>query len=127
MYARTKVAKGHTYYQIVEGVRDGDKVRQRVILALGRGVPTIHLGCDSITEDLDPPAMLGFMRRRLAGMRQRRRFAAECVGTSKTRERRLAGLDRQIAALTRKVEILAGIIKNGLLSTREAMAQPAVE
>jgi hypothetical protein len=124
MYVRTKTVKGHTYYQIVEGVRDGEKVRQRVVLALGRGVPI--LGDDDIAEGVDLPAMLGLARRRLAGMRGQCRFVAERVGTSKARERRLARLDREIAALTRKVEILAGIIEKGLLSAREAMAQPAV-
>jgi hypothetical protein len=33
MYVRSKVVKGQTYYQIVEEVRDGDKVRQRVVIA----------------------------------------------------------------------------------------------
>jgi hypothetical protein len=35
VFIRSKVVKGHTYYQIVEGVRTGPKVRQRIVLALG--------------------------------------------------------------------------------------------
>src|SRR5262249_47572950 len=36
MYVRSKVVKGETYFQIVEGVRHGQRVRQRLVLALGR-------------------------------------------------------------------------------------------
>jgi hypothetical protein len=122
MYVRTKIVKGHTYYQIVEGIRDSDKVRQRVVLSLGRGVPILR--ADDIVEGADLPAMLGLARRRLAGMREQRRFAATCVGTSKARERRLARLDGQIGVLTRKAEVLASIIKKGLLGTREELAEP---
>lgn len=35
-FVRTKTIKGNTYYYLVEGVRDGAKVRQRVLLYLGR-------------------------------------------------------------------------------------------
>lgn len=36
MFFRTKPAKGHRYLQIVESVREGKKVRQRVLATLGR-------------------------------------------------------------------------------------------
>jgi hypothetical protein len=35
MYVRTKIAKGHTYYQIVEGRREEGRVRQHVLCSLG--------------------------------------------------------------------------------------------
>ena len=36
MYIREKTARGHTYLYLFEGVRDGQKVRQRTICVLGR-------------------------------------------------------------------------------------------
>jgi hypothetical protein len=35
MYVRDKVVKGRTYYQLVEGYRDGDKVRHKTLASLG--------------------------------------------------------------------------------------------
>lgn len=34
-FVRRKTIKGNTYFYLVEGVRDGTKVRQRVLLYLG--------------------------------------------------------------------------------------------
>ena len=36
MYVREKTARGHTYLYLVESERDGGRVRQRIIRALGR-------------------------------------------------------------------------------------------
>jgi len=36
MYVREKTARGHTYLYLVESEREGDRVRQRIIRALGR-------------------------------------------------------------------------------------------
>lgn len=36
MYFRKKTSKGHTYLQIVEGIRENGKVKQRIIATLGR-------------------------------------------------------------------------------------------
>ncbi len=36
MYVRSKNIKGHTYYYLVHGVREGGKVKQRVVLYLGK-------------------------------------------------------------------------------------------
>ena len=36
MYVREKTARGHTYLYLVESVREGNKIRQRTICALGR-------------------------------------------------------------------------------------------
>lgn len=41
MFVRSKVAKGNTYYAVVESFRDGPKVRQRTILSMG-GHPTVE-------------------------------------------------------------------------------------
>ena len=36
MFLREKLSKGHSYLYLVESVREGGRVRQRVIRALGR-------------------------------------------------------------------------------------------
>ena len=36
MYVRHKVIKGHTYYYLVRGERQGGKVRQKVVRYLGK-------------------------------------------------------------------------------------------
>lgn len=41
MFVRSKVAKGATYYAVVESFRDGPKVRQRTILSMGQH-PTVE-------------------------------------------------------------------------------------
>ena len=41
MYIRRKVIKGHPYYYLVEGRRDGKKVKQRVIRYLGKHLRTL--------------------------------------------------------------------------------------
>lgn len=41
-YVRTKKIKGHTYHYLVEGKREGKKVRQRVIAYLGAGEPSSY-------------------------------------------------------------------------------------
>ena len=49
MFVRSKVVKGHTYYQLVEGYRDGaGKVRHRTVMSLGRS-PTVR---DALDEAL---------------------------------------------------------------------------
>jgi len=42
MFVRSRVAKGRTYYAVVESYRDGNKVRHRQVVALGTSpdVPT---------------------------------------------------------------------------------------
>ena len=36
MFVRDKTARGHTYLYLVESVREGGRIRQRIIRALGR-------------------------------------------------------------------------------------------
>jgi hypothetical protein len=107
VYIRSKVAKGHTYYQIVEGVRDGKRVRQRVVLALGR-TP-------------DPRVALEGWRRDVKALRLQRAFLAEMgwssKRSSKTAARVITLLDARIAETESKAERLAGLIKSKAIGT----------
>jgi hypothetical protein len=104
VYIRSKTAKGHTYYQIVEGVRDGERVRQRVVVALG--------------STPDPRAALKNIRRELARLeRERGRWPRGYKPESRTRARRLERLDARIAELAARIETLAGLIKNKSIGT----------
>jgi hypothetical protein len=45
MFVRRRMVRGIAYYQIVEGIRTGTRVRQRIVLALGREPdPQVLLG-----------------------------------------------------------------------------------
>ena len=94
VYVRSKIVKGTAYYQIVEGRREGGRVRQRVVLALGR-TP-------------DPEAALKGMKRTLARLRRDQPYVS-----SPRRER----LDASIAELETKCGMLHGFIKDGLVGT----------
>jgi len=149
MFIRSKIARGKTYYQIVEGVRDGARVRQRVVVALGPGVHTLRsvrlsdeeiearkdevigdpLPCGTVVRgptgrpvySVEPPTpayALKRMKSELANLRRRRNYKAwpkGHVSPSKTLNRRLERLDRQIGALAERVEILTEIVKQGLV------------
>ena len=99
MYVRSMVVKGRTYYQIVEGVRDGAKVRQRVVLALGRSP--------------DPRRALKQWERRLKSLQKQR--ALWTPGVSKTTDRRIERLDAQIGELKTKVFKLGALINSKLI------------
>jgi hypothetical protein len=99
MYIRTKVAKGQTYYQLVEGRREGGKVRQRIVAALGRS-PTIEGSIADLKRALT----------RLRRKRSRLDFPTSC---SKVHAARLARLDANIAERAARVELLSGILKQG--------------
>jgi hypothetical protein len=103
MYVRPKIARGKTYYQIVEGVRTGDRVRQRIVLALG---PTP-----------DPRIALEQWRRELARLGRERRRWTRWDGMPKTMARLIDRLDAQIAGMASKVEMLAGLIKSRSIGT----------
>ena len=55
MYVREKTARGHTFLYLVESVREGDKVRQRTICALGRK--------DALQESGDLDRLIGSFAR----------------------------------------------------------------
>lgn len=42
MYLRTKEVRGNKYYYLVKGVREGEKVRQKVVKYLGREIPSLR-------------------------------------------------------------------------------------
>lgn len=102
MYVRQKTVKGHIYHQVVEGVRTGDKVRQRVVVALG--------------TTADPIKALSTMRYRLDCLRRWNSWPEGVEPIFKTLARRLAQSKRQIDDLERRIEILAGVLANGSLA-----------
>jgi hypothetical protein len=104
VYIRSKTAKGQTYFQVVEGVRDGARVRQRIVVSLGR-TP-------------DPAAALKGMRGELARLRrERNEWPSGCRPDSKTLAHRLERLDVWIGDLETSIGTLAEIIKKGLVGT----------
>src|SRR5262249_20783067 len=98
-------AKGQTYYQVVEGVRDGARVRQRIVVSLGR-TP-------------DPAAALKGMRRELARLRQDRSRLPAGYPASRTQARWLERLDARIGEMEIKIETLARIIKSKMIGTTQ--------
>src|SRR5262245_7637640 len=103
MYVRSKVVKGRTYYQIVEGVRDGSRVRQRVVLALG--------------TTQDPRRALEQWKRGLQRLRRERALWAPWPGMSKTTARRIERLDARIGDLESQIAKLTGLIKAKMIGT----------
>jgi hypothetical protein len=103
VYIRTKIARGKTYYQIVEGVREGKRVRQRVVLALGRTA--------------DPKAVLGQWQRQIVSLRKRRPSCGSTAGLSKMLQRRIGRMDADIADLEAKIGTLDRLIKSKKVGT----------
>src|SRR5262249_5810833 len=85
--------RGHTYYQVVEGVRDFHKVRQRVVASLGRQ-STIEGALRVLRANL----------RRVRGQRWRcpREIDPELCGRGLAA--RMGGLDRLIVDLSTRME-----------------------
>jgi hypothetical protein len=106
VFIRLKIAKGHRYYQIVEGVRDGERVRQQIVMSLG--------------TTPDPAAALKRMRRELARLeRERSTWPREYSPESRTLAHRLERLDVRIAKLRDNVFKLGALIKSKLIGTTE--------
>jgi hypothetical protein len=103
MYVRSLVVKGHTYYRIVEGVRDGPKVRQRIVLSLG--------------TTQDPRAALKQWKRSLDQLQRERARWASGAETSKTTARRIERLDARISDLKTRIFELTSLIKVKLIGT----------
>jgi hypothetical protein len=103
MFIRTKVAKGFTYYQVVRSERDGAKVRQVLVVSLGR--------CPTVEEALKAET------KRLAQLRRDRaawpaaRDAPVDIYPSYPRKLadRLIKQDRWIRESARRIELLTGI------------------
>ncbi len=73
-YVRRKQVKGRTYYQVVETYRDGDKVRQRVLVHIGE-YPTVEEALAGLAEDTE----------RWRGYASRSRIAAQqCLVASES-------------------------------------------
>jgi hypothetical protein len=112
MYVRTKVSKGSTYYQIVEGRREDGKVRQHVLCSMG--------------QSSDPAAVLKLRRRRLAQYRRQLARWDEFLpagheGESAADRRRRAQLVRGIEKLTRDVAALTRFLEqNTTVGTTDA-------
>jgi hypothetical protein len=107
VYIRSKVAKGRTYYQLVEGRREGGKVRQRIVAALGRH-PTIE---DALAD----------LKRQLTRLR-RQRNRLDMPNPSKAHGAWLARQDANIAKLAQRVALLTEVLKQGIV----APARPVV-
>jgi hypothetical protein len=111
MYIRSKVVKGRTYYQLVEGKRertpDGSVVRQRIVMALGT--------CSTLPEALKA------RKRLLAQLRKSEASIAELYPGETPRPKRvveeLRSLGYAIPRLEREIERLAAWIKSGSIGT----------
>jgi hypothetical protein len=104
MYVRSKIVKGRTYFQIVEGRRDGERVRQRVVLYLG--------------QTADPRKALAEWKRRLNWLqseRDRLELPAELGLINPQLER----VDAEIGRLKTKFKELGALIKAKLIGTTE--------
>jgi hypothetical protein len=97
MYIRSKVSKGHTYYQIVDGVRVGAKVVQRVLIPLG--------------TTSDPKAALKNMRQELVELR--REYTHQVIRS----DRRIENYHRRIRKLEVRIRDLSHIVKHKLLES----------
>jgi hypothetical protein len=104
MYVRSKVVKGRTYFQIVEGRRDGERVRQRVVLYLG--------------QNADPRRALEQWKRRLRSL-QTGRDRLELPDELGLINPHVERLDAEISKLTTKVQELGALIKHKLIGTTE--------
>jgi hypothetical protein len=110
MRVRSQVVKGRRYFKIVEGVRTGTQVRQRLVLSLGR--------------ESDPQVVLREWKRLLSELKQQRKM--DEVEARRERQqhsgkwyrrrpkaRKLGRTDDRIARLKSRIEILAGLINAG--------------
>lgn len=107
LYIRRKAAKGHTYYQVVEAVRTGKDVRQRVIVELG--------------STSNPDKALAEMKAELARYRELRgQYPAKYRQAEKGEKMlasQIAKWDARIAKLESRIEIIADVIKSGELES----------
>jgi hypothetical protein len=104
MYVRSKIVKGRTYFQIVEGHRDGERVRQRVVLYLG--------------QIADPRKALEQWRGRLRSLQRWRDRVAppDELGLVSPHIQRA---DAEISKLKDKIKELGALIKYKLIGTTE--------
>jgi hypothetical protein len=117
MFVRKKIVQGREYYQIVEGVRTGPKVRQRIVLALGTSP--------------DPRVAMRGWRHRLNRLRKWQVVFQGLVdawirgGTEPpaSEVRRLERANARIRLLEGRIEMLTGLIKSGKFGTTGTKAK----
>ncbi len=114
MYVRKRMAKGHEYYQVVEGYRDRatGKVRQSVLVSLGK--------------ESDPKKSLSWKRSCLSQFREtaasyRRlmeRQGEHGIGLNKSQQELLRHCEAMSAKLESETKTLDWIIRKGLLGSK---------
>jgi hypothetical protein len=110
MYVRRRVVKGNVYFQIVEGVREGPRVRQRIVLSLGR--------------EANPPVVLKKWRRFLIELQGYRDRVARSGSfhSDRSKAHALERIGARIAKLESRIARLAELIlarKIGAASKRK--------
>jgi hypothetical protein len=104
MFIKRTMAKGHVYYQIIEGYREGERVRHRVLVSLG--------STDNLAEALEN------MKAELTALKQERgQWPARGLPEGKLAAARVRRLDGAIARLESRVRTLRGIIQSGELGS----------
>jgi hypothetical protein len=114
MFVRRRMVRGIAYYQIVEGIRTGTRVHQRLVLALGR--------------EPDPRVALQEWQRLLAELEERRETEKDEADEERDRmgwwqqpleyrtvcpaARKLVRTEARIAKLEPRVAMLAMLIKD---------------
>jgi hypothetical protein len=100
MFVRAKTAKGKTYYQVVENVRIGSTVKQRVVVSLG--------------TTSDPKAALKALKAEMAQEEPVRRpgYRAPLPPS-----RRVASRWRREDAVRDRVRVLTRVVKQGLIGS----------
>ena len=104
VYIRSKVARGKTYYQIVEGVRSGPEVRQRIVMAAG-------------ADSRPGRCSWKYMKHDLSLLRTQRKHQRGVASRSITLARKLERLDVRIRELESKIETLSKILRSRPIST----------
>jgi hypothetical protein len=107
MFVRAKITKGRTYYQLVTAKRDGEKIGQHIVVALG--------------TTPDAAEALKRTKRNLAQTRlYRNQYPQDYEAMSKMLARQLVRWDVQIALLAQRVEKLTELIQTGALKEQSA-------
>jgi hypothetical protein len=115
VYVRSKIAKGETYYQIVEGVREGPRVRQRVVIALGR-TSNPHVALEEWRQRLKSLQWRQNVQMALA-RGERVIVIGEPCAAKKDPVRVIERRDAVIAELKSKIKQLSALLKSKKIGT----------
>ncbi len=99
MYIRRKVVKGQTYYQLVEGFRDGGKVRHKTLASLGTASTLAEARAD--------------LKRQVARLRRRLQRVAPGAALIPGFARKAAALRAQLDTLTQRAARLEALERGG--------------